>query len=435
MKIFWSWQSDTPGKIGRFLIRDALQDAIDELKQPSGVEEPTDAERREALHLDHDRKGTRGSPDLALTIFKKIDFSEVVVVDITPVGSTPSTTGENGETIAGKKLINSNAAIELGYALRARTDEFVLFVFNRHYGKHEDLPFDLRHKAGALVFDLAPNADNKAIAQERKNLKALFVAALKPYLPKPAPVALKFAETSTTFNKGAYFKLNEILAEIGVPGQDQESYTYATETLCYLRFMPQERASPLKRALLESLVSGAPLLHHAFGGLSRSNDHGAITFEPGRRPLGANAQLAASTQLFPNGEIWAINADLIKRENDFHSGPLIHPLTLERLYYEKLRLIIAFAKNTMEVSTPFQVECGLVHVKGSYIKMPDPAGGWVPWGPLREQEIVYRATINDVNEDALNRFLLTFFNEVYDGAAYPRPENLFHFPPGPPHLP
>jgi hypothetical protein len=33
MKIFWSWQSDTPGNIGKFLVRDALNDAVEKLKE------------------------------------------------------------------------------------------------------------------------------------------------------------------------------------------------------------------------------------------------------------------------------------------------------------------------------------------------------------------------------------------------------------------
>jgi hypothetical protein len=79
VKIFWSWQSDTPGEIGRFLIRDALKDAIARLKKIADIEEPA----REALHLDQDIQNVPGSPDLARTIFDKIDASEVVVADVT----------------------------------------------------------------------------------------------------------------------------------------------------------------------------------------------------------------------------------------------------------------------------------------------------------------------------------------------------------------
>ncbi len=82
----------------------------------------------EALHLDQDIQGVTGSPDLARTIFNKVEAAEVVVADVTIVGATG----------AQKKLINSNVAIELGYALHARTDQNVLLVLNQHYGMHED---------------------------------------------------------------------------------------------------------------------------------------------------------------------------------------------------------------------------------------------------------------------------------------------------------
>ncbi|WFU70630.1 hypothetical protein [Bradyrhizobium sp. CB2312] len=88
MKIFWSWQSDTPGRIGRHFVRDALKLVIEELKQARDVEEPTAAETCEGIHLDHDRQGVSGSPDLARTIFDKIDRSAVFVADVTSVGTS-----------------------------------------------------------------------------------------------------------------------------------------------------------------------------------------------------------------------------------------------------------------------------------------------------------------------------------------------------------
>src|ERR1700719_4702491 len=86
MKVFWSWQSDTPGKIGRHFVRDALNAAIQQLKQAPDIEEPTERETRSALHLDQDRKGIPGSPDLARVILEKIEQSAVFVADVTPVG-------------------------------------------------------------------------------------------------------------------------------------------------------------------------------------------------------------------------------------------------------------------------------------------------------------------------------------------------------------
>src|ERR1035437_1347830 len=86
MKVFWSWQSDTPGKIGRHFIREALSAAIDELKVEAEVEEPEGRDPRFALHLDQDRQGVPGSPDLARIILDKISVATVFVADVTSIG-------------------------------------------------------------------------------------------------------------------------------------------------------------------------------------------------------------------------------------------------------------------------------------------------------------------------------------------------------------
>jgi hypothetical protein len=127
MKVFWSWQADTPGKTGRHFVREALADAIEALKQPADVEEPSEREAREALHLDHDRQGVPGSPDLAPTIFAKIDQAAVFVADVTLIAQMDAEDGG-----AKKKLINSNVAIEYGYALHALGDRAILTVQNVH---------------------------------------------------------------------------------------------------------------------------------------------------------------------------------------------------------------------------------------------------------------------------------------------------------------
>lgn len=173
MKIFWSWQSDTPGKIGRFLVRDALNDAIEKLKADNEVEEAA-----RDLHLDHDVKDVAGSPDLVRTILAKIEKSEVVVADVTIIRKTKG----------GKGLINSNVAIELGYAFHACGDEKTVMVFNKYYGKHEKLPFDLRHKGGAVDFNLKPEADKSEIAMARRSLADALIRKLRPLVEGPARI-------------------------------------------------------------------------------------------------------------------------------------------------------------------------------------------------------------------------------------------------------
>jgi len=161
MKIFWSWQSDTPGKVGRHFVRDALRLAIDALKQAPDVEEPTAAETRERIHLDHDRQGVTGSPDLARTIFEKIDAAAVFVADVTLIG-----TSDDGK----KRLMNPNVAIEYGHAHHALGDNAILMVQNTHYGDRDALPFDLKQKAGPIQYRLAPDAKKAEIEAAQKSL-------------------------------------------------------------------------------------------------------------------------------------------------------------------------------------------------------------------------------------------------------------------------
>jgi hypothetical protein len=142
-----------------------LSAAIDRLKQTPEIEEPTAREASSAMHLDQDRKGIPGSPDLAWVILEKIEQSAVFVADVTSVAITTTQTVEAQR----KKIINPNVAIELGYALHSLGDRALLMVMNEHYGSRADLPFDVQSKAGPIIFRLSPGADKRRSRQLRDN--------------------------------------------------------------------------------------------------------------------------------------------------------------------------------------------------------------------------------------------------------------------------
>jgi hypothetical protein len=150
MKIFWFWQSDTPSKTGSYFVRDALLDAFKVFKQPEEVEELTQAENRETMHLDQDRQSVTGSPGLAERIKRKTRESAVFIGDITPVSKMPKR--KDVKASREKRNINPKVAIELGYAQRALGDGRVLMVLNEHYRGREFLPFDLQR----LIYNLKP---------------------------------------------------------------------------------------------------------------------------------------------------------------------------------------------------------------------------------------------------------------------------------------
>jgi hypothetical protein len=431
MKIFWSWQSDTPGKIGRFVVRDALRQAIEELQTSSEIEEPTSKETRESLHLDHDIQGVAGSPDLVSTIFAKIDQSAVLVADVTLVGRAPDRIDGAGKTVPGKKLINSNVAIELGYGLRSLTDKRVLLVFNEHYGKHEELPFDLRHKGGAVVFDLSDGASRQKIEAEKQKLKGEFIRRLKTYIEaEVVSTMLPVVEIAATFSKAAYFEKGEALAQVGDPDVDQVHFAYDTESLCYLRLIPTKHLSrPLTLPQLRSAVGFAPLLHRTNNSLVDVNSFGAISFDPANNPPRGIGKLNGSTQIFENGEVWSVSAKLIVRQVPSYAQqglkvPFVPSLAFESAYYEKLRVLMRFAASNLGVAAPWTVEVGATGLGKAYIAVHSEQ-----WGPFRKTEVVRRATLDNGDQGQLDVFLLDYFSGVFEATGYERPEGLNHFPP------
>lgn len=82
MKIFYSWQSDTPDNIGKSLIRHALDQAVDALSEQMELSES------DRPAVDQDTQGVLGSPPIAETIFEKIRAAQVIVLDVTLTGAT-----------------------------------------------------------------------------------------------------------------------------------------------------------------------------------------------------------------------------------------------------------------------------------------------------------------------------------------------------------
>jgi hypothetical protein len=127
-KIFYSWQSDLPNATNRGFIENILMSVAGSISDDASVGvEPV---------IDRDTKGVAGSPDIASTIFSKIDEADIVVLDVSIIDNTT----------AKRRTPNPNVLVELGYALKSKGYGRVILVFNRAYGDIIDLPFDLRTK-------------------------------------------------------------------------------------------------------------------------------------------------------------------------------------------------------------------------------------------------------------------------------------------------
>lgn len=252
MKVFWSWQFDTPGNTGRHFVRKALDEAVKQLKSELTID---DCERPDELHVDQDRQGIPGSPDLVAAILKKIDEAAVFVADVTAVAQR-----ENGQSI-----INSNVAIELGYAFKSRGDSRVLLVLNTAYGEVDKLPFDLRHKGGSIRFSLEESAPKSEIDRTSKALIALLKEAIGLIVKSEA--ANSTAPKSAAFVRTAPWALSHLPFDPRDPfckdERTESAVSFKAGPYAYLRVAPMHKTEPLYRTKIREL-GGQGKLHPAF---------------------------------------------------------------------------------------------------------------------------------------------------------------------------
>lgn len=127
--IFYSWQSDLPGSETRNIIQDSIKDAVRLLRDTVDIE------------ADRDTKGEFGSPDIAQTIFSKIDDCNIFVADVSAVCRYEATDKDGNKKV--KYMPNPNVMLELGYATHVVGWDNVICVLNVDYGAPEDMPFDI----------------------------------------------------------------------------------------------------------------------------------------------------------------------------------------------------------------------------------------------------------------------------------------------------
>jgi hypothetical protein len=404
MKVFWAWQYDLPGKISRRFIREALELSIAQINQEQDIEEPDEAFQTGAMFLDHGRKGLKGSPDLAIQILEKINNARVFVGDVTPVGKGLPYTNDEGVHSDGKLLMNPNVAIELGYALKTLTTENVLMVMNSHYGKRSDLPFDLGHKGGPILYNLAPDASKADIEREKKRLVATLRVALLEYVPKP--VIEPFAEMKPKIGQGIYFDDGEILVA-NQNDMDKIKYSMPLRHVMWLRVIPNKKLDmPLSVETLLQTVSrfggfGTPVS----GGLVRQNAYDVACFIP----AGNTASIDAISQYSRDGEIWAVNAEILRR-GEQGARLYVNSLLMENLFTTSLDLYIQFMQQVSKVPPPIQVEAGIEGIKGRIIAH----NGMIVSNTeiMHQDRVTHRGPLKSFAKSDQDAFLLEFFKKV-----------------------
>jgi hypothetical protein len=417
MKVFWAWQADLPGKISRHFVRGALEEAVARLRQPKDIEEPPEEARRNDLHLDHDTKGLSGSPEIAHEIFRKIDASAVFVADMTPVGKGPNRKDKDGNEVVPKPLMNPNVAIELGYALRTRGSERLLMILNEAYGGVSGLPFDIQHRRRPIIYRLAEGSDNAEIATEKGRLVEKLIEALAPFLAQAEAVPAEvFAETPAKIGRGLFFEEGEPLGLY--PGED-ENYVMPFRSIMYLRVIPRRPLErPLALDLLRKNIGRFSNFAVVTGGVILENDYGVALLSP----AGATSNLDSLSQYFRNGEIWGVNAEIL-REGDRGTVKWVSSLSLEEVFTNTLRQYVEFTQQVSKVALPLKIIAGIEGVKERKLLHDGMPLGQA--GVMYEDNVTHEAVLNDVSVATQAEFLMKFFEKVNDNGGVPRPRGLY----------
>jgi len=142
-RVFYSWQSDSPKAFNWDFIGDCIKEAIKRLKKKYKDEKPD-------FIYDSDTKGVPGWPNIPESVYGKIDLCDVIISDLTVIGSIPGDPP--------KPQLNLNVIGELNYALAKIGESRIINVMNVYYGKPEEkdvIPFDFAQRRFPIQYNLS----------------------------------------------------------------------------------------------------------------------------------------------------------------------------------------------------------------------------------------------------------------------------------------
>jgi hypothetical protein len=409
VKVFWSWQSDHAGKVSHYLVRDALQLAIAKLRVPEDIEEPTETDRRDKLELDHDTKGETGWTDIADSIFKKIEKSGVFVADVTPVAKSKK-----------RKVMNPNVAIELGYAIKALSWANCLGVLNLAYGSVEDLPFDIsRTRSWPVTYKLKEGATNEEIAEAKKKLANDLYLRLRPFLSKPVETVKDEFERMPAIRPPAFWFAKR--QSLGAR-RDNASYAMPFESVLFIRLIPTD---PKQKLISHDLAGRMASTYGSFEVMGNlyilRNEDGAAMCE-----LAGNTQNVDSiAQYFNNGEIWGMNANIIRHGERGQFQYLIMP-QVEEVFRKQLPRFIECMLKEGGVKLPIRIIGGVAGVKGRRLAWSGTSESG--YSRMIKDNVEYERVLNGAEKPAIDEYLLGLFEAIFEASGKPRPDKFEGFP-------
>src|SRR5271170_2649261 len=186
----------------------------------------------------------------------------------------------------------------------------------------------------------------------------------------------------------------------------------------YLRMIP---TTPLPLPLSETMLKNTIGSYSTFGGgpsLIQENAYGWAMSDYDVE----KASIECMTQYIRNGEIWGINAEIIKR-GDRKDELWLEAMPVENLLLTAVSIYAEFMRMHSKVPPPVRAEAGLVGVKGR--RLVYSGGIYETLGTMYE-DVEYYALLPDLTEKTIDDFAKNFAMEMHNASGTPRRPGLFN---------
>lgn len=421
--IFFSWQSDTPNRVGRTFLKEVLEEVCADIAADTTLDEAV-----RDIAVDSDTQGVAGKPPIAMTIFNKIDASAVFVADMTFTGKRMSKKGP---------MPNPNVLIEYGWALKALGHERVMDVMNIAYGEpsRENLPFDLAYLRWPITYNLPEDASIEVKAEEKRKLSKILNDAICASLAtKPTPIVealQKFPEAQAKDGPARFRAEKEALGfEDDAYRETSNEVFLSSGPAMWLRLMPSVdigkkwTTGELKAQAMKGNIRLLPLIRSSGVGYSllRAADgegyyRGGSAM--GAQPVSSNTITTDSVAFaFRSGEVWSIETALLAYAKD-----KIYYTDLEKVFVESVQNYREFLKQ-LGIDPPLRWKAGLVGVRGRRLGYPaKPNHYWAGPGPVCATDSIEAEGVLEAEQSALTS-LMPFFEKIFEECGIKRPDYL-----------
>ena len=146
------------------------------------------------------------------------------------------------------------------------------------------------------------------------------------------------------------------------------------------------------------------------------NSYGAMCFAP----AGHTRNIDALTQYFPTGEVWAINADIMRQGG---SGPQLYlAISAEDAFIDTLEKGLEYMRKVAGIALPIKVIAGVTGMKGRTVGISGAVIG--TYGKMMSDHVEHTMILKDDSHDAQDEYLFQLFEKIFNQSGHERPRNL-----------